>query len=549
MDLIYMNADKEDIGVLQEYELDLEIGGQNDFECTLAANSHCCHEGYFLYIEGTEYGGIIDGIKSDTGTKDVAYTGRTWHGILGSKVILPLQETDASMSGVTVKTTDSKGNSLVNRYLIVSGDANSCIQYIIDRAGLSDMFAAPGNASGFNVNQYQFHRYTDVYTGLQKMLASAGLKLHLEYRGGKVIVSAKERFDYSKDDSFDSDMLDFRVAKQYKTVNHLICLGAGELEKRTVIHLYADTEGNISQTQTQFGFDEYSAVYDFSSVESEEELLQYGTDELKSLWKQDELSLDFDESMDAYDVGDIVGAVDNVTGVAISSVITKKIVTIKNGKISIDLSTDNVSATGSGATGDGEVTGIPENELRIDGNTALWAFATANDGYGFQAGTPGSGCEFNLARMNGSGPVVMWVNGGNQNGAIYTEGNPPSALNYWPVGSIYMSTDATSPAAKFGGSWEQIVDRFLVGAGSGYPVWSFGGEYAVTLTEAQMPSHTHNAYHYLTGGTSPNGTWGLDNVTNKTFGWNNGYVSYSGGNQPHNNIPPYAAVYMWRRTA
>lgn len=357
MDLIYMDADKVDIGVLQNYELDLAYGeDENNFECTLSAKSHCCRAGYYLYIDGTEYGGVVDGIESNTGTDDVVYTGRTWHGILGSKVIVPLQKGETSTGTVTLKTVDSLGNSLVDRYLIISGDANRCIQFLLERIGLTDMFETPGNLSGVSINSYQFNRYTDAYSGIRKMLASAGLKMKLTYTNGKVVISVVERYDYSKDDSFDSDLIDFSITKKYKTVNHLICLGKGELEKRLVIHLFADAEGNISQTQTQFGLDEYTAVYDYSNVESEEELLADGIDELKELWSQDELSMDFDESMDAYDVGDIVGGIDNITGVSAASTITKKIVTIKNGKISIELSTDNVTESGQGSTGNGAVT-------------------------------------------------------------------------------------------------------------------------------------------------------------------------------------------------
>lgn len=344
MDLIYMNADKEDVGVLQNYELDLAYGeDENNFECTMPAKSHCCEAGYYLYIDGTEYGGIIDGIESDTGTEDVIYSGRTWHGILGSKVILPLQSGETSTDKVTIRTVDATETSLVNRYLIISGEAHACIQFLIDRLGLTDMFEAPGNSSGASIISYQFNRYTDAYMGIRKMLASAGLKMKLTYKDGKMVISAVDRYDYSKDDSFDSDLIDFKVSKKYRTVNHLICLGKGELEDRLVIHLYADAEGNISQEQTQFGMDEYTAKYDYSTIESEEDLMQNGIDELKKLWSQDQLSMDFDESMDAYDVGDIVGAVDNVTGVSAVSTITKKIVTIRNGKVSIELSTDSVN--------------------------------------------------------------------------------------------------------------------------------------------------------------------------------------------------------------
>lgn len=358
MDLIYMNSAKEDIGVLQGYELDMAFGSdENTFQCNIQAKDHCCKAGYYLYIEGTEYGGIIDTIQSKTGEDEVIYSGRTWHGIIGSKIILPLIKGEEIPSTVTVKMQDSKGNSLVNRYMIVSGDANKCISFILARCGLSSLFQASSAASGININAYQFHRFTDAYTGLNKMLASAKAKLKLVYKDGKITVEAVKRYDYSEDDSFDSDLVDFRITKRYKTVNHLVCLGSGELENRMVVHLYADTDGNISETQTQFGLDEYCATYDYSVIESKEELIQSGKDELKSLWDQDNLSMDFDESMDSYDVGDIIGARDNVTGVAVASAITKKIVTIKDGRISIDLSTDTVTASGSGATGDGEISG------------------------------------------------------------------------------------------------------------------------------------------------------------------------------------------------
>lgn len=345
MDLIYMNANKEDIGVLQDYELDLAFGeDENNFECKMSAKAHCCEAGYFLYMDGTEYGGLIDGIESDTGTNEVVYTGRTWHGILGSKVILPLQSGEESTDAVTIKTVDSNGVSMVDRYLVVSGDANDCIQFVIDRVGLSELFEAPGTLSGVSISSYSFNRFTDAYMGIRKMLASVGMKMKLEYANGKVIISAVERYDFSSDDSFDSDLIDFKIVKKYKTANHLICLGSGELENRLVIHLYADAEGNISHTQTQFGLDEYTAIYDFSSVESEEELLKNGKEELKKLCEQDELSMDFDESMDGYDVGDVVGGEDNITGVVATAVITKKIVSIKNGKITIELSTDSAKS-------------------------------------------------------------------------------------------------------------------------------------------------------------------------------------------------------------
>ena len=345
MDLIYTNAQNEDLGVLHDYEIDLAYGAdENDFECAVSADTHCCEPGAYLYFDGTEYGGIIDGIQSVSADKKVVYSGRTWHGILGSKVILPLQSGETAPDGVTVKTTDNDGASLVERYLVVSGDAHHCLQFIIARCGLSGLFSASSALAGVNISNHQFNRYTDAYSGLVRMLASVGHKLKVEYTGGGVVLSAAPIYDYSKDEEFDSDLVTFDVSKCYKTVNHLVCLGKGELENRLVVHLYADESGNISRTQTLFGVDERAAVYDYSFAESEEELIAGGEERLKELWAQDSISVDLDEITDNYDVGDIVGAVDNVTGLVISATITKKIVKINRGITIIDISTDAVTA-------------------------------------------------------------------------------------------------------------------------------------------------------------------------------------------------------------
>lgn len=331
-----MNESFEDVGVLLNYELDMAYGtDENNFECTVNTESHCCQAGYYLYIEGTEYGGIVDNIQVDTESKSVIYSGRTWHGILGSKVIVPLVNGEKSTDKVTISTVNSDGISLVGKYLILSGDANACMEYLIERIGLGGLFSASTESAGVDIDEYQFHRYTDAYTGIFKMLASVGLKLKTEFINGTVVLSAVPQYDYSQDEEFDSDLVEFKLTKKYKTVNHLICLGSGELDERTVIHLYADVNGDISQTQTQTGLSEYTAVYDYSNVESEEELLKSGMEELQSLWGQNELDINFDGDSDTYDVGDVVGAIDNITGIVVSASINKKIIKIENGQITI----------------------------------------------------------------------------------------------------------------------------------------------------------------------------------------------------------------------
>lgn len=125
----------------------------------------------------------------------------------------------------------------------------------------------------------------------------------------------------------------------------------------------------------------------------------------------------------------------------------------------------------------------------------------------------------------------------------------------YPVGSIYISANATSPETLFGGTWESIGGRFLLGADSAYSAGSTGGEAAHKLTTSEMPSHTHDM---------PNPDWTNSQYAITWPAWSSlykatqqsttitcapGSTQNRGDSQPHNNMPPYLAVYMWQRTA
>ena len=117
----------------------------------------------------------------------------------------------------------------------------------------------------------------------------------------------------------------------------------------------------------------------------------------------------------------------------------------------------------------------------------------------------------------------------------------------YPIGSIYMSVNATSPNQLFGGDWRAITDKFLLGAGGAYPVNSSGGEKTHKLTIDEMPKHRHS----MSMSNQGNGTMDYchQGVNSKT-GYNDGYkypTAYTGGSKAHNNMPPYVAVYMWKR--
>lgn len=129
----------------------------------------------------------------------------------------------------------------------------------------------------------------------------------------------------------------------------------------------------------------------------------------------------------------------------------------------------------------------------------------------------------------------------------------------YPVGAIYMSVNSTSPQTLFGGTWEQIQDRFLLAAGSAYSAGSTGGAATHshttenhTLTIEEIPSHSHN-FNNADDGSSTS-MWAYQN-SYRTSSKNS--TDTTGGGQPHNhgdtgqasNLPPYLSVYVWKRIA
>lgn len=128
----------------------------------------------------------------------------------------------------------------------------------------------------------------------------------------------------------------------------------------------------------------------------------------------------------------------------------------------------------------------------------------------------------------------------------------------YPVGAIYMSSNSTSPATLFGGTWVRLEDRFMVAAGTTYPAGTTGGAATHThttgdhtLTVSEMPAHSHS-YFKVSGSASTK-----DTGSGSSWGDYAAATTQTGGGAAHNhgntgaasNLPPYWAVYMWERTA
>ena len=405
MDLIYTNAAREEQGVLQAFELDMAFGAdENDFECTVTARNHVCENGSLLYFEGTEYGGMVDSIESNTATDDIVYSGRTWHGILNSKVLEPDSGKD---------------------YLVLTGEANAVLASLVARMGLSELFSASTDDSGLTISSFKMNRYITGYDGIVKMLESVGGKLKIIFQNGIAVLSAHPIHDYTQDEEFDSDLVPFQAKKNYKSVNHLVCLGAGELASRLVVHLYADAAGNISEKQTFTGLDEITAIFEYSNIDDRAELVSEGMDKFKGILSTDEISIGFDAASEDFDVGDIIGAVDHITGLSAHTTIKKKVLSIKNGQMTISLEPDTARSGstyegGGGGSGGGSVASSPGFRPNLLDN---WYFRNPVNQRG-QTNYAGTGYTIDRWRTNFSGDTVVI----NEDGITNTSA---SAVNGW----------------------------------------------------------------------------------------------------------------------
>ena len=261
MDLIYADETRKDLGVLQSYDLDMAYGSdENDFQCSVDRRDHCCDKGYFIYVEDEEYGGIVDSIRVDTEKDEIIYKGRTWHGILEKRVICPDPGDD---------------------FLVLSGEANDVLQEIIDRIGLSSLFMASSEDSGINIVAYQMDRYIYAYTGIKKMLKEFYAKLRIRWSNGMIILSAEPRYDYSQDEEFDTSQVDFQLQKNFRPVNHMICLGQGDLKDRAVIHIFTDEYGGVQDYLQDPTTD---PIQDSDYILDESQKVMYDQDEVVEIY-------------------------------------------------------------------------------------------------------------------------------------------------------------------------------------------------------------------------------------------------------------------------
>lgn len=314
MDLILTDKNGNDVKTLVYSSADFDIGGENDFEITIALEDwqKGIDFGCRIYEPGGECGGIISAVQTDTAQKIIKIKGLIWRGLLAKRIIIPPAGGD---------------------YRIVSGELNTVIGQIIDPM-YSGVLTASVKNTGISVSNYQFDRYCTVLDGLTKLLKSKGYKLKITYvqsEGGipgNVEISAVPIVDYSDTVELSQDSkLNFTIEVNKGSINHLICLGAGELKERQVINLYLDENGEIGKTQHFKGLDEIAQTYE--NVNSED-LEADGTEKFKELISGASLAMDVESLGINIEIGDILGGRDYITGMSIRKALVSKIITFES---------------------------------------------------------------------------------------------------------------------------------------------------------------------------------------------------------------------------
>ena len=267
MDLIYMDANRVELGVLKHYTLDLDIANDKDYEIKVLDDEAVLQGGYWWYIDGTEYGGRVDKIEHDTNGKTVTYTGRNWRGLLNSKIIEP-----------------APGSA----YAYAEGLLSDALGVLITELDFADLFSIDEENTTAEITQFQFDRYCTLYDGIIAILENNNCKLRLRYNSelGKCVISAGLITDHSDYLTYVSEnSLNYKVSQRKCGVNHLVCLGRGDGDARAVIHLFCDDNGAVQSytlvsnplsnadyildksNQVLTGLDERAQVYDYPNAE------------------------------------------------------------------------------------------------------------------------------------------------------------------------------------------------------------------------------------------------------------------------------------------
>lgn len=297
--VILANENLRELGAIKDANITVDLNGDRTFSVQIARSNWRPELTFssFIYIMGTEYGGIVGEILTDTTLDYVELKGLSWRGRLAKKIIQPPTGSD---------------------YKTVSGELHTVMKSLIEPE-FDGLFVVSQEDTGISVNNYQFDRYCTLYDGLVKMLKSKWYRLQLSFRReqgepGYLYIEAVPIVDYSNRIELSRDcQLNYTMDDKRDGVNHLIVAGKGELQDRNVLHLYVQEDGSIGTQQYYTGLQEIAEVYENTSTETDE-LKSKAEERIRELMNKKTFKMDVAKLGLDIGIGDIVGGRDYLTG-------------------------------------------------------------------------------------------------------------------------------------------------------------------------------------------------------------------------------------------
>lgn len=312
LNLIMISTSMHEYAAITPISFECEVGtgdASNDFEL----------RGYDVfrggvYIPGTEYGGLIEKTEDATGEDLHTYKGWTWRGILTQAVVSPPDGED---------------------YYTASGDLHEIISGLVtDR--FSGLFTVPGELTGVSV-EFQADRFCTVHEALTDLCEENGYKLVIEaYKSDTVKVELRAEPITTIAGTYNEDnRLSLTFTDDNMGINHLICMGSGELKDRQRVDLYVDQNGNIGTTKYHTGRWEREQYFDYPNAESLAELEKQGKKRLKEVMSKKTLQINRIQDIEM-DIGDIVTGKHTVSGTSVSAPIDRKSFTYSGGIVRLE---------------------------------------------------------------------------------------------------------------------------------------------------------------------------------------------------------------------
>ncbi|MDR1815639.1 MAG: siphovirus ReqiPepy6 Gp37-like family protein, partial [Clostridiales Family XIII bacterium] len=437
MDFVVAGHDRMETASLRLYSsLDFAPGESNDFEIKVsrsASKAQGVEKGAFVFLPGTEFGGMVRTFSAQSDGDEVTWGGLCWRGMLERDVVQPFAGDD---------------------YRTVSGDANAVIaQILAENGSVGEFFTVPSSAS-VDIPSYQFARYTTKLEGLTRMLETVGYRLSIHAERGNsgeafsVVVEAVPIVDYSEEWEYSKNKGgSVTLAEKGEGINHLICLGKGDLKDRLRVDVYLQADGSVGTTKYYAGEDEMVAIYELTSAEDASELAKGGIERLLGLADGMELSLDYADGDDP-EIGDVVGGRDYDLGIALQRAISGKIYRASGGKSSIELKVSNEDKTSFESIGSSSTTSLKNDVALLENDVA--SLEDATDSLSSQLAT--------LAATTTDTKMFLAAH---------------------PVGSIYETTNtgestAAQMASKYGGTWALDVTETVERVDTGqWRIWRF----------------------------------------------------------------------------